>query len=159
LTFTVTYLGSAQRKLIATGEVLPLFSDDNTRAVKGYIDFVRDGSSMGSRKGYYPQEKAPYLGNDEFVDQLTVRHLEVIANNNPTLNRKKLQSLQEILEKIATASRLTTETIRGGGRIRSVAAVRKEFICSSLGAGHKAIAVARFLNCTDGYVTRIFNGK
>lgn len=153
------YLGSSERRIVETDEVLSHFSTGRATAVKGYMNFVRDGAWMGNRKEYYPEEKAPYLGNDAFVEELTVQHLGAISNKHPETQRKELMPLERVLENVARETGLAAGIIRGSGRARAITGARKKFICQALGAGHKAINVARFLNCSDGYITRIFSAK
>jgi len=153
------YLGSHEARVVETKEVLSHFSEDRESAIKGYMDFVRDGAWMGNRKEYYPEEKASYLGNNKFIEDLTAQHLEAISRKHPWMHKKELMPLEKILEELVKKTGLAAETVCGSGRARSVAGARKEFIYQAMGAGHKAISVARFLDCTDGYVARIYNEK
>jgi hypothetical protein len=148
------YLGQSKKKVLEIKEVLGMLSSDYSKAVAEYSEFVRDGSQMGKRKDYYPEEKAPYIGSDSFKNELTLQHEELVNRKNPERELKMRVTLKEIAASIAKKMNISVEALCGKTRISKLANARKEFIRQAIGAGHKGTEVAGFVNCSHSYITK-----
>lgn len=149
------YLGRVKDLLVDNVLVLSNFSENVGNAYEGYAEFVREGLTMGHKQALYPKEKTPYLGGKKFVEELTIKHGR--PNNTLTvINRAKKQPLESILKKISVKTGLDSELIRGQSRLQSVADARKMFIIEALATRHKGADIARFLDCSASYITKVW---
>jgi len=151
------YIGQKRMGLIDKMEVLEIFSNNLKQAITGYSEFVRDGTQMRGGKEYYPEEKSPYLGDDKFIEDLMVRHINIMENKVPEKKICIKVTLKEIADRAAKKFSVSVEGICSRTRNRRITQARKVFIKEAINYGYKGIEVSTFLNCTQGYVTRINN--
>ena len=149
------YLGLSNKKLIDIGEVLGMFSCDLNQAVMKYSEFVRDGCAMGKRKDFYPDEKMPYLGGKRFIEDLMIRYLAMENKSLPELRVRTKDSLNGIAAKVGNKLNVSLKSLCGKVRIKELANARKEFIINAVDSGYKGIEIARFLDCSQSYITKL----
>ena len=150
------YIGETKDKLVDVFEVLGMLSSDPRQAAKTYSEFVRDGSRMGKRKDYYPEEKTPYLGGDRFIEDLKIRHLEMENKGIPVLMVRTKDTLKEIADRVSKDCNVSLESLCGKMRIKELANARKEFIRKAVAGGYKGVEICRFIGCSNSYITNIF---
>jgi len=148
------YLGQSENKVQDISEVLGILSDNIKHGVLKYQEFVQDGSRMGKKKDYYPQENMPYLGDDRFVEDILIRHIDLINRIAPRYEVKVKKSLNEAALDIAKKYNVSVDSLCGKVRIKEVSTARKEFIRSAVGLGYKGIQIAGFLGCAQSYITK-----
>ncbi len=148
-------LGTSQDLTIDQGKVLSYFGDTINKARGRYADFLKDGLSIGHQGEFYPEEKSSFLGGEKFVDDLKIRHLEVLDNLTPERKKRETSSLSEILAEIAVSTGSSSALIKGSSRVRQVSRARKEFIQEAMKSGHKGSDISRFLNRSPEYITKV----
>jgi hypothetical protein len=153
------YLGENSIGIADTDEVLSIFSSNLKQARVGYSDFVHDGSRMGKRREYYPEEKMPYLGGDKFVEELTFKHTELMEEKFPERKVSTKVTLREIADEVASGFKVSLEGLCSGTRNRRVTQARRMLIIKALDCGYKGTEIAGFLNLSQGYVARINSNR
>ena len=146
-------------KIIDIKEVLGMLSDNFGQAVMKYAEFVRDGSQMGKRKDYYPKEKMPYIGSDRFIEDLTIRHEDLITNRLPEARIDLRSSLKGILDQVVKENNIQADAIVNGVRTGDVTRSRVLFINRAAESGYKGKDIASFINCSECYITKVKNGN
>ncbi|MCB4791878.1 MAG: transposase [Elusimicrobia bacterium] len=149
------YLGPGDKKTLDINEVLGMLSSNFKQAVVKYSEFVQDGSQMGKRRDYYPQENMPYLGCDSFKEDLMFQHIELANRNIPKRELKVKISLNEIASNVADKFNVSVESLCGKIRIKELSNARKEFIRKAVDAGYKSTEIAGFIGCAQSYITKI----
>jgi hypothetical protein len=149
------YFGRTNRKVVEVKEILGILSNDFKQAIKRYSEFIREGSLMGKRKDYYPEEKMPYLGGDRFKEDLMLQHNDLMNKSVQKLNVITKISLNEIVDNICKEYDVSFESLCGKVRIKELVNARKEFIRNAIDLGHKSIEIAKFINCSQGYITKL----
>jgi REP element-mobilizing transposase RayT len=152
------YIDKRQKRLVTVEPVLSQFGKNATGAVKRYVAFVNDGVGINSKSEYYPGESSPYIGGDGFVEDMTLRHLERMTERT-THRKQKDEMLEDILAAICRKNKMKEEMIRGSSRSRPVAKARKEFAQVAFDAGHPAASIARFINRSNCYISKIIEDR
>jgi hypothetical protein len=67
---------------------------------------------MGHQRDLYPEEKSPYIGGKEFVEEHIRRHEEMLAVVAPGTKRA-IPKLKDILNEVAKACGIGPEDIQG----------------------------------------------
>lgn len=151
------YLDLDKRGLIDQNAVLNYFGEEGELTFSRYAAFVNEGIALGHKKELYPREKESYLGDHKFASVLA-REMERIRHKSEEKRDKQdIAGLEEILEKISQSEKLSPDLIRSSSRLRKVAEVRKIFIGEAARAGYRISDIARFLNFSDGYISRMVN--
>ena len=148
--------GHVEDALIEEDAVLKYFSGNKHVAKGEYRSFVRDGLNMGHRLDMYPEEKAPYLGDDKYIEEHVCRHEEVINMLTPG-RKKKTVSLSQMLNDLSENKGIRPEVVQGGSRKAKDAGVRRDFIIMAYKEGHKAADIARFVGRNHSFVSRLIN--
>jgi hypothetical protein len=148
------YFGESKKNVLDISEVLSMLNTDFKQSVKKYAKFVRDGSRMGKRKDYYPEEKMPYLGNDSFMESLKQQHEEFINKKNPERELKTKIPLKEIAVNVAEKNNVSVQSLCGKTRVIKSVSARKELIRQAVDSGYKGTDIAGFLNCSQSYITK-----
>ena len=147
-------LGTVKNELIDEEDMLKLFCSEKNKARSLYEEFIRDGVALGHRGDYYPREKVPYLGNDRYIEKHISMHLDLIENKTPGTVKCSV-TMKEILSRVCAGNGISQEAVQGGSRRREISSVRKEFIRSAFKSGHRAADIARFLNRTHSFISRL----
>jgi REP element-mobilizing transposase RayT len=148
--------GHVEEPLIDEEPVLALFSGKKHSARAEYRAFVRDGLNMGHRQDIYPEEKAPFLGEEEYVHEHIIRHEEMITAVTPGM-KKAIVTLPDILNDFSKNRGIKAEIVKGNSRKEAAAKVRREFILEAYKAGHTTVNIARFINRDSSYVSRVID--
>ncbi|MCB4791672.1 MAG: transposase [Elusimicrobia bacterium] len=150
------YLKPSGNSLLDEQFVLEYFSKDKLNARKLYSEFVREGMGMGHLAEMYPPEKMPYVGNEEFVTENVCRHTEIIEKRTPGATFAVI-SLSAILEDTGKKLGVKDGVIQGPSRNKKAAAARREFVLQAYRSGHKMADIARFLQRTQGHISRLID--
>jgi REP element-mobilizing transposase RayT len=154
-----SYLAADHSEGLIDDEALcELFGTDKNRARQAYEQFMRDGAGMGHKASMYPRENVPFLGEGRFVEEHQVRHLEVIEQRTPGSLVKK-PPLQGIMRGICAKSALSPAMLQGASRRGDIVARRKTFILQAHRSGHTCADIARYINRTQAYVSRLVDVK
>ena len=145
--------------LLDMREVLGVLSTNLKHAVTKYAEFVRDGSQMGKRKDYYPEEKMPYVGSDSFVDNLIIKHKNLVASNLLETRLDLKSSLKDILDKIVKENNIKADAILNGVRTSDITKSRVLFIMRAIDNGYKGKDIAGYINCSECYITKVKNNN
>jgi len=152
------YLGRKEEVELNTGEVLSYFGKDLENSRKKYLEFIQE---RNDNFNVYPKENFPYLGDGEFVDE--------VSKNIKELRRKitpyKRMSLEVLAKKISEIFNIEVQMLTYPGKERKICEVRRIFcyvankICL-----HRVVDIANFLNLSLPAVSRMIikppeNGK
>jgi hypothetical protein len=141
--------------LLDSEEVLGMLSSNFKQALTQYSDFVREGSQMGKRKDYYPKDKLPYVGTENFIEELKTKHDALMIKRMPELRVDLKYSLRDLLKAVSDESHMNADSIVNGSRVREITNARIQFIKKALYSGHKGKDIADFVNCTESYITKV----
>lgn len=142
------YTGETKRGLIDFGLIRGVFGEGE-KGYKKYTKFLEDGTGVNYRREYHPKDIEPFIGPEDFILKLSVV-------NRPEKSEKREKDLTKILEKVSEDMKIEAQLIKSKKRCFAVSKARKSFIRESvLDNGHSQKSVARFLNCDEGYITRI----
>ena len=145
-------------RLIDNKEVLGMLGNDPRQAVKNYAEFVRDGSKMGKRKKYYPEENTPYVGSDEFINALAIKHEDLITKRLPESRVDIRISLKDILSKVVKESNVPVDSVVNGVKTSDVTKARALFIVRAVESGYKGKDIAGIINCSESNITKVKMG-
>jgi REP element-mobilizing transposase RayT len=145
-------------KLVDNMEVLGMLGANLKQAVKNYADFVRDGSKMGKRKNFYPEEKMPYVGSDAFIDDLAIQHEDLITNRLPEKRIDIGASLKDILARVAKENNVLVDSVVKGVKTSDVTKARTLFIVRAMESGYKGKDIAGLINCSESNITKVKMG-
>lgn len=107
------YLGkdSSNRRWVETESVLSQFSRNRSEALRRYRQFVLEGIGEGHREDLYAAKEQRYLGDDDFVEQVSRR----VEKEEPPAIRVELGQIEEaVCRKYA----LTSEQLRSRSKER-----------------------------------------
>jgi hypothetical protein len=119
---------------------------------------MRDGLDVGHRKDYYPCAQLPYLGDQVFVDRLRDEHSRMADRQSMMKgipDNKEIDQLSTIVAQIALQGDVPIASIRGKSRQGKISALRKAFIRQAAKEGYAPTMIARFINCSQGYITKV----
>ena len=153
-----SYLNKTSDGLIEEDELLKQFSQDKAKARQLYEEFVRDGAGMGHRKDFYPEEKMPYLGEDKYIEEHAVMHMDMIERQTSGAIKARTK-IGEVLKTVCADKEIEPKTVQGDSRRQDVAAKRKEFIIKAYKEGYKVSDIARFINRDHSFVSRIIESN
>jgi len=75
----------------------------------------------------YGRKKAPYIGGQQFVKELVIKHLEMIERKTPVVGRQSV-GLEVLLNRLSKEYGISVESILRGGRAgKSVRCVNSSF--------------------------------
>lgn len=144
------YTGEIRRNLIDFELIRGVFGEGQ-RGYEKYIKFLEDSGGREYKKEYHPKDIEPFLGNEEFVLKMSLRKKE---------ERKKEVNLEKILSEISKEKKINPELIKGKIRIKEISEARTEFIRRSiLEYGNSQASVARYLQCDQGYISKVIRNK
>jgi hypothetical protein len=106
----------------------------------------------------YPAEKAPFLGEEEYVQEHIVRHEEAISAVTPGI-KKVITTLPHLLNDLAKSRGIKTDIVQGASRKEEAAKVRREFILAAYNAGHTSANIARFINRSQSFVSKVLENE
>lgn len=153
------YIAGSNTGVVETGMVLSMFNGTLDECRRKYAAFVRDGLRMDHRDDLYPEEKMPYLGSQEFILEMQNKHADLIEKRVPGSAQKKQLSMNIVLSQIAERTGVPLATLQSKSRTSMHVSARKYFIIEAVRLGYSAANVAYLLRCSEGYISRVLNGR
>jgi hypothetical protein len=144
------YAHQTARHLIDLGLVKEIFGEGK-KGYDKYITFLEDGGGKKYQKEYHPKDIEPFVGDERFVENLSFIKIE---------KTRKEHDLEKILKEISKEKKIKAELIKGKTRIKEVSEARTEFIRRSiLEYGNSQALVGRYLQCDEGYISKVIKNK
>ena len=85
--------GAGQTKFVQTEWILSQFSKNRSEARRRYRQFVLEGIGDGHRDDFYTTKEQQYLGDDDFVEEVTRR----IEGEEPGTIRINLEQIEKVV--------------------------------------------------------------
>ena len=126
--------------LVDTDQVLRMFSENKTRALRKYREFMAEKDGY-ERSDVYTAIDQRLKGDDEFIDRILEQHDK--APVKPWKRRTPLDSIAEVIEKHLAVS---LADLRSSGKTHAIARARKVFGILAHDRGYKAIEIGRYLD-------------
>ena len=73
------YIGESKRDLIDFKLLKGVFGVGE-RGFKKYTKFLKDGTDSKYKEGYYPKDKSPFLGTEEFILRASIVRKPYLSN-------------------------------------------------------------------------------
>ena len=143
------YCGRTGQSLIDPGVVTELFGVGE-KGLANYRDFMSDNLIQAHKydEDLHPTEASPFLGSQRFIEE--------IAYKVEPPEKIKLRKIKDIINDQLKGTKISSEMVLGKSRKKDIADIRKQVIRSAmLEHGYRASELARQLNCSEPYISRI----
>jgi hypothetical protein len=137
------------KKLVDTGQVLRMFSDDHSKGRKLYRVFMGDGVAL-KKEDVYGTVDQRIVGDERFAEEVRERH-EVELGSIRTM---KAHKLEEIAGKIEDFTGVGLDEMRRKGKGRKKTMARKLCALAAREYGYKGTEISLFLQKDPGVITR-----
>jgi len=146
-----TYMGAAQDDIVDTKKILSIFDKKVSVARKKFAEFVHDGINMKSKEEFYPPDTFPYLGDTEFVKDLSKKYGEIRRWDKIRVRI----TLEKLAGKISGKTGIDIAEMQASYKSKNISSARKMFsVIAVYYAGYKATQVAKYLNCSISAISR-----
>jgi putative transposase len=139
--------------LVDTDQVLRLFSEKRSRALRKYREFMEDKEGFEKNEVYATIDQR-LKGDAEFVDRVLGEHEKMPAR--PWKRKIPLEKIAAVIEKRHDVS---VETLRSPAKDRAAAGARMVFSIVANDHGYKAVEIGRYLDKDPTRVTRYLQAR
>lgn len=140
------YIGVENSEIVDIKAILSMFNKNIAIARKKFVKFIYEGISIGKKGEYYPPDTFPYLGDAEFIEDISKRYGEVRRSEKVKIRI----GLDKLANKVSEKTGISMEEMRiSSNKSKEISSARK--ILSYIAiyyAGYRMVDVARYLRCS-----------